>query len=129
MRDTNVIALPTSQRWSALPTWRCSALLALSCCLATVDVAWSQPTNPKGKTSKAAPPVKGPAPALVIDSETLPTDFVPPKEEDPRIKEFIPLALPDEMDKLKKDDTKFLQTLNRAAWDDTSKTVIRNSIR
>ena len=129
MRDTNVIALPTSQRWSALPTWRCSALLALSCCLATVDVAWSQPANPKGKTSKAASPVKGPAPALVIDSETLPTDFVPPKEEDPRIKEFIPLALPDEMDKLKKDDTKFLQTLNRASWDDTSKTVIRNSIR
>ncbi|MEK6257703.1 MAG: HEAT repeat domain-containing protein [Planctomycetota bacterium] len=129
MRDTNVIALPNSQRWFSFPTWRCSALLALSCCLATVDVAWSQvPKNP-GKNKPAPVPAKGATPALVIDSENLPAGYVPPKEEDPLIKLYIPLALPDEMGKLKNDDTKFLTTLNKAQWDDAGKAIIRNSIR
>ena len=66
---------------------------------------------------------------MVIDPETLPADFVPPKEIDQRIIDITPLALPDEMEKLKKDDPKFLQALNRASPDDASKAVIRNSIR
>ena len=109
--------------------WPSSALLALSCCLATVDVAWSQQPNPKGKAKPAPVPAKGPAPAFVIDSETLPPDFVPPREQDPLFSVIKPLALPDEMDKLKKDESKAQSAFNRGEWNDASKAVIHNVIR
>lgn len=124
MRDTNVIALPMTQRWFSFPVWPCGALLALACCLATADVAWSQPGNNKKKDTP-----KGPLAPMVIDSETLPPDFVPPKEQDSRLKDPMPLALPAEMPNLKKDDAKFMLTIGRGVWDDPSKAVIHNSIR
>ena len=146
VQDTNVIALPTTQRWFSFPVWPCRALLALGFCLSIADVAWSQPKgakpapkvqpgrgaqpgNPQEKGNKQAPPAKGTPQPLVIEPDALPDGFVPPKEQDSRIKEATPLALPSEMNDLKKDDAKFLQTINRGVWDEPSKTVIHNSIR
>jgi hypothetical protein len=129
VRDTNVNALPIAQRWISFPMWTCSALVVLTFCLVTVDATWSQPPSPKGKAKQAPVPTKGSPPAMIIDPETLPPDFVPPKTKSSELDLIKPLALPDEMDKLKKDEPKFQQALNRAVWDDAAKTVIRNVIR
>ena len=111
--------------------WSFRALLVLLCSLVTVEPAWCQLPGPKAK-GKATPPVTAPkaAPqAPKIDSETLPADYVPPREKDKLLEIIAPIALPDEMDKLKKDDGKFQPALNRALSDDASKTAIRNGIR
>ena len=125
MRDTNVIALPITQRCFSFPVWPCRALLALGCCLSMANVAWSQTT----KGGKTPLPTKGTTQELKIDPDTLPPGFEPPKEQDSRMREPMPLALPEEMDKLKKDEGKFLLTIGRGTWDDASKAVIRNVIR
>ncbi len=128
MRDTNVIALPIARCWFSFPTWPCRALFALSYCLATVDDAWSQQN--KAKTKPVPPPAVKAAPAaLTIDPDTLPADYVPPREKDPLLSLISPLALPDEMEKLKNDNNKLLPTLTRGEWTEKDKTVIRNGIR
>ena len=63
------------------------------------------------------------------DSETLPADYVPPKEKNPLADLDMPIASPDELEKLKKEDGKFQPVLNKAQSDDASKAVIRNGIR
>ena len=126
MRDTNVIALPTAQRGSSLPTWLSRALLAVLCSMAMADLAWCQPKTP---STKATPKAAGGALAANPDSETLPADYVPPKEKDPLIDLDMPIALPDELVKLKNEDGKFQPALNKALSDEASKTVIRNGIR
>jgi len=111
--------------------WLCRVLLTVLCSLAMVDLAWCQQPNnkAKGKTPPSNVPPKAAAQALTIDPNTLPADYVPPKEKDELLVLYIPIALPDEMEKLKKEDGKFLPALNRALSDDASKTAIRNGIR
>ena len=118
---------------AAFPSWLCGALLALLCGLLATDVAWSQVAKPKGKATggagtKPATP-KGPAPALVIDPEALPPNYTPPKDRNPLLELDMPIALPDELEKLKKEDGKFQGVLNKAESDDAAKAVIKAGIR
>ncbi len=121
------------RRRAAFPSWRCGALLALLCGLIATDAAWSQVAKSKGKPAggagtKPATP-KGPAAALVIDPEALPPNYTPPKDRNPLLDLDMPIALPDELEKLKKEDGKFQGVLNKAEADDAGKAVIKAGIR
>ncbi|MBM4076257.1 MAG: hypothetical protein FJ267_11530, partial [Planctomycetes bacterium] len=80
------------------------------------------------KTTKPSTPKAPPAP-LVIDSETLPPDYVSPGDKDPLLLIDQPLVTPDELEQLKKEDRKFGPAINKASMDDASKAAIRNGIR
>ena len=121
------------RRRAAFPSWLCGALLALLCGLIATDAAWSQVAKSKGKPAggagtKPATP-KGPAAALVIDPEALPPNYTPPKDRNPLLDLDMPIALPDELEKLKKEDGKFQGVLNKAESDDAGKAVIKAGIR
>lgn len=108
-------------------------MLALLCGLIATDAAWSQVAKSKGKPAggagtKPATP-KGPAAALVIDPEALPPNYTPPKDRNPLLDLDMPIALPDELEKLKKEDGKFQGVLNKAEADDAGKAVIKAGIR
>ena len=112
--------------------WLCRALPAVLCSLAMVDLAWCQsPNNNKAKTPTAKATTKVPGQAMTAnpDSETLPPDYLPPRVKDPLTELDMPIALPDELAKLKSEDGKFQPVLNKAQSDDAGKTVIRNGIR
>lgn len=133
MQDTSVIAMRMVRRRAAFPSWLCGALLALLCGLIATDAAWSQVAKSKGKPAggagtKPATP-KGPAAALVIDPEALPPNYTPPKDRNPLLDLDMPIALPDELEKLKKEDGKFQGVLNKAESDDAGKAVIKAGIR
>ena len=133
VQDTSVIAMRMVRRRAAFPSWLCGALLALLCGLIATDAAWSQVAKSKGKPAggagtKPATP-KGPAAALVIDPEALPPNYTPPKDRNPLLDLDMPIALPDELEKLKKEDGKFQGVLNKAESDDAGKAVIKAGIR
>lgn len=111
--------------------WLYRALLAVLCSLALVDPAWCQATKSKDKTPSTKAATKAASGAMTAnpDSETLPADYVPPKEKDPLFDLDMPIALPDELVRLKNEDVKFQPVLNKALSDEASKTVIRNGIR
>ncbi len=111
--------------------WFCRAFLVACCSLVLVDLAWCQPPNNKGKTppAKGTPKTAGQPMTANPDSETLPADYAPPKEQDQRLTNPMPIALPDELEKLKKEFGKFQPVLNKAQSDEAGKTVIRNGIR
>ena len=121
------------RRRAAFPSWLCGAVLALLCGLVATDVALSQATKPKGKPTGGAgakPAVpKGAAAPLVINSEELPPNYTPPKDRNPLLDLDMPIALPDELEKLKKEDGKFQQVLNKAQSDDAGKAIIKAGIR
>ncbi|RLS44073.1 MAG: hypothetical protein DWH84_05120 [Planctomycetota bacterium] len=133
VRDTSVIEMRIERRRAAFPNWLCVALLALLCGLVATDVAWSQAAKPKAKPAGGAgakPAVpKGSAAPLVIDPEALPPNYTPPKDRNPLLELDMPIALPDELEKLKKEDGKFQGVLNKAESDDAAKAVIKAGIR
>ena len=133
MQDTSVIEMRMVRRRAAFPSWLCGAVLALLCGLVATDVALSQATKPKGKPTGGAgakPAVpKGAAAPLVINSEELPPNYTPPKDRNPLLDLDMPIALPDELEKLKKEDGKFQQVLNKAQSDDAGKAIIKAGIR
>ena len=133
VQDTSVIVMRMPRRRTAYSSWLYGILLAMVCGLVATDVAWSQAGKTKGKSTggpgaKPAVP-KGPAAPLVIDSEALPPNYTPPKDRSPLLELDMPIALPDELEKLKKEDGKFQQVLNKALSDDASKAVIKAGIR
>jgi len=73
--------------------------------------------------------VKGPVQELKIDPNKLPENFAPPASKDPVMEIDRPLALQDEIDKLKKDLAKYQTTLRTARSTDPDKVLIRNGIR
>ena len=73
--------------------------------------------------------LKGPPQELKIDSETLPPKFAPPAIRDEVMDIDQPLAMKDEIDKLKKDLAKYQTTLRTARSTEADKTLIRNGIR
>ena len=133
MQDTSVIVKQALRCRTVSPSWFCGALFAVCWALVPTDATFGQAQKSKAKATatpgtKAAAP-KGPAAALVIDSEALPLDFIPPKERNPLLDLDMPIALPDELDKLKKEDGKFQQVLNKGLSDDASKAAIKAGIR
>jgi hypothetical protein len=73
--------------------------------------------------------LKGPPKELKIDSESLPPGFAPPANRDAIMDIDQPLAMKDEIDKLKKDVAKYQTTLRTARSTEPDKALIRNGIR
>lgn len=88
----------------------------------------NQPTRPiPGQANPNA--IKGPATELKIDSVTLPKGFAPPATKSEIMDLDQPLAMQDEIDKLKKDLAKYQTILRTAKSTDADKALIRNGIR
>lgn len=73
--------------------------------------------------------IKGPATELKIDPVTLPKGFSPPATKAEIMDLDQPLAMQDEIDKLKKDLAKYQTILRTAKSTDADKVLIRNGIR
>jgi hypothetical protein len=87
--------------------------------------------QPRGPIPGEANPnaIKGPAIELKSEPEKLPPNFKPPAVKDKLMDLEQPLALPDEIDKLKKDLPRFGTVLRTALSTDADKAVIKNGIR
>ncbi|MDB5343826.1 MAG: hypothetical protein JWP89_2203 [Schlesneria sp.] len=96
------------------------------------------PGRTGGPGAPAGPPIpgqanpnalKGPPTELKIDSETLPKKFAPPAAKAEVMDLDQPLAMQDEIDKLKKDLAKYQTVMRTAKSTDADKILIRNGIR
>lgn len=72
---------------------------------------------------------KGPATELKIDPVTLPENFAPPAAKSEVMELDQPLAMKDEIDKLKKDLAKYQTILRTAKPGDTEKALVKNGLR
>lgn len=72
---------------------------------------------------------KGPATELKIDSVTLPENFAPPAAKSEVMELDQPLAMKDEIDKLKKDLAKYQTILRTAKASDAEKALVKNGLR
>lgn len=157
MRDLNVTLMPVRRRTAISSRLACVALALMGCGLGHPLTALAQqhsqvpPGLPgpagmggrgmggmsgqpgvPGRPIPGAPNpggVKGPVQELKIDPNKLPENFAPPASKDPVMEIDRPLALQDEIDKLKKDLAKYQTTLRTARSSDPDKILIRNGLR
>ncbi len=87
------------------------------------------PVNPNIPGAANPNALKGRPTELKIDSETLPKDFAPPAAKAEVMDLDQPLAMQDEIDKLKKDLAKYQTVMRTAKSSDADKVLIRNGIR
>jgi hypothetical protein len=72
---------------------------------------------------------KGPATELKIDPVTLPENFAPPAAKAEVMELDQPLAMKDEIDKLKKDFAKYQMVLRTGKTGDADKALLKNGLR
>ena len=110
-------------------------LIGLSFGFATTDAVQSQPPRKSANSVRPAQTQQKPtanksvSKELKIDPEKLPTNYLAPQERSPLLEIDQPLLVPEELEKLRKEDGKFGSTLVKAGSDEASLMVIHNGIR